>query len=175
MPGGRYDMLRAVEVFRSKPFKLAGKADIAKEVLEFAGRSEDKEVRFIDEAVFRKIVSVTRMAEQKALLWLAFDVGENVDTLLALQKKDFVRQLNPTTKEPEYRVNLSPEKLKRSRRSRSEITNHSETTEFLDVLLQDKSDDEKLFGFDPSLTVASRSSTRIWQSGGFYHHTRAAG
>lgn len=140
---GYYD-----KIFRSKPFKLAGKVDLAKEVLEFAGRSEDKEVRFIDEVVFKKIVSATRMAEQRALLWLAFDIGENVDTLLALQKKDLVRQLNPTTKGPEFRVNLAPEKLKRTRRSRSEITNHPETADFLDMLLQDKLDDDKLFGFE---------------------------
>lgn len=135
------------KIFRSKPFKLAGKADLAKEVLEFAGHSEDKEVRFIDDAVFKKIVSATRMPEQKALLWLAFDIGENVDTLLNLQRKDFSRQLNPTTKEPEYRVTLAPEKLKRSRRSRSEITNHPETAEFLDMVLQDKRDEDKLFEF----------------------------
>lgn len=135
------------KIFRSKPFKLAGKFDIAKEVLEFSGHSESKEVRFIEAETFRKIVSVARVSKHRALLWLAFDIGENIHTLLTLQKKDFVRQLNPSTKEPEYLVNLSPEKLKRSRRSRSEITNHPETAQLLDMLLQDKGDDDLLFEF----------------------------
>jgi len=135
------------KIFRSKPFKLAGKLDIAKEVLEFTGHSESKEVRFIEVETFRKIVSTARVSKHRALLWLAFDIGENIDTLLALQKKDFVRQFNPSTKEPEYLVNLSPEKLKRSRRARGDITNYPETAQLLDMLLKDKNDDDLLFEF----------------------------
>jgi len=69
------------------------------------------------------------------LLWLAWDIGENIGTLLTLEAGDFQRQINPDTNEAEYLVILPKEKLKRSRTARSEITNYNKTVEYLDIIL----------------------------------------
>ena len=52
------------------------------------------------------LVEVAIRIDQKLLIWLAFDVGENVGTLVRLQKRDFARKENPDTREIEYIVNL---------------------------------------------------------------------
>lgn len=135
------------KIFRSKPFELAGKKDMCQEVMEFYKPNKNQEVRFIWEDDFRKIVSVVIQPKQKLLCWLAFDIGENIDTLLNLQKKEFIKQINQDTKEPEYIVNLPREKLKRSRTPRSETTNYKETTEFLDICLRELKDNHYLFDF----------------------------
>lgn len=119
------------KVFKSKPFEMAGKLEIAKEVIQYA-KSGVKEVRFILEDDFKKIVNNAYKPHHRLLLWLAWDIGENINALLKLKKSDFCRQQNPYTKEDEYRVNLKKEILKRSRRPRSEITNYNETVELLD-------------------------------------------
>jgi hypothetical protein len=135
------------KVFKSKLFKMVGKADISREVMEFTKRDYDSEVRFIREEDFRQLVEVMVSPQHKALGWLAFDVGENVNALLQLRKSDFVRRLNPDSKEPEYLVNLRNETLKRSRRSRTELTNYKETVSFLDIIMKDLHDNDILFDF----------------------------
>lgn len=132
--------------FKSKLFDLAGKKKLAQKVIEFSTKQETA-VRFIEIEAFRKLVDVAGQTSHKFLLWLAFDIGENVSTLLKLQKKDFVRRINPDTKEPEYIVNLPAEKLKRSRTARSEITNFKETVDFADIVLDGKKADDKIFSF----------------------------
>ena len=57
-------------------------------------------------------------------------------SLLQLRKRDFRRQVNPETDEPEYLVDLRKEILKRSRTPRVEITLFIETVELLDLALQ---------------------------------------
>ena len=133
-------------VFKSKPFELAGKKEIANEVIQYYSKDES-EVKFIEEDIFRKIVDVAISLKQKCLLWIAWDIGENIGSLLELRKKDFLRQENRDSKEIEYRVNLSREILKRSRTPRSELTNYKETADFLDIILKEKNDDYKLFDF----------------------------
>jgi len=59
---------------------------------------------------FRKIISNAYKPNHKVLFWLAWDIGENINSLLRLKKNDFHRQQNPYTKEPEYRVNLRKER-----------------------------------------------------------------
>ncbi|MFA6023114.1 MAG: hypothetical protein WC781_03425 [Candidatus Pacearchaeota archaeon] len=147
--GARYGDLKSYygKVFRSKPFDMAGKTHIVKEVMEFYRRSDNQEVRFIEEATFRKIVQVVIRPEQKLLCWLAWDIGENVNSLLQLKKSDFLRQLNPNTREVEYRVNLPKDKLKRTRMTRSEFTNYKETAELLDFILKDLNDDDVIYNF----------------------------
>lgn len=135
------------KVFRSKPFELAGKAEIARQVIEFYHNKEEDEVRFIEEETFRKLIAVAITPRQKLLLWLAFDIGENVGSLLDLQKKDFLRRNNASTREAEYIVNLPREKLKRSRKPRSEITNFQETVDLIDIVLADLSNEDQLFDF----------------------------
>jgi len=136
-----------IKIFKGKPFKLAGKDELAKEVIEYY-KSNKKEVRFIPEEDFRKIICNAYKPLHRLLFWLAWDIGENINALLNLRKKDFYMQKSPHTNEPEYRVNLKKEILKRSRRARSEITNYSETVELLDQFLPDLKEDELVFDFD---------------------------
>lgn len=136
------------KIFKSKVFKMAGhKDDIARDVIEFSTKKEE-EVRYVDEEAVRKLVDNTTKSLHKLLIWLAFDVGENITSLLQLKKSDFYPQKNKYNKEPEYRVNLRRETLKRSRRTRSEITNYNETVKLLDEHLKPLKDDELLFPFD---------------------------
>lgn len=135
------------KVFKSKPFELAGKDELTREVMEFYNDTSEQEVRFITEETFRKLVEVTNSVKQKLLLWLAFDIGENINSLLRLQKNNFIRQINSDTKEAEYIVNLPKEILKRSRKPRSEITNFRETVQFLDIILKEHNDNEYVFTF----------------------------
>jgi len=135
------------KVFRSKPFALAGKADVARKVMEFYTDRNQKEVRFITEDEFRKLVSVIAQPNYLLLFWLAWDIGENIGTLLQLKKRDFIRQVNDDTKETEYLVNLPREKLKRSRTSRSEPTLYPETTKYADIALAGLGKEDLVFRF----------------------------
>lgn len=134
-------------IMKGKPFELAGKAKIAREVTAFYRSNGNQEVRFIPEATFRQIVEVMVQPEHRLLAWLAFDIGENATSLLALRRCDCTRQVNSDTGAPEYRVNLRRETLKRSRRARSELTNYPETVAQLDLLLANLRDDQPLFNF----------------------------
>lgn len=135
------------KVFKSELFKITGKIELARDLIKYT-KSDDKEVRFVVEEDFKKIVNNTYKNINKLLLWLAWDIGENINALLQLKKNDFLKQKNPNTKEDEYRVNLRREILKRSRKTRSEITNYSETVELLDQTLSDMQDDEFIFKID---------------------------
>lgn len=134
------------KVFKSKPFKLAGKDEIARELIE-VNRNGHQEVRFITEQDFRELVNNTHKIDQKLLLWLSFDLGENINSLLRLKKSDFHKQINEYTKEPEYRVNLRKDILKRSRTSRSDLTIYPETINLLDKYLSGLKDDDLLFNY----------------------------
>jgi len=137
--GTRYsDRSLYYDMIQGKLFDLVGKGIIAAKILrEFSirGREFKNEVRYITEESFRKLVNNAYTPEQKCLMWLAFDIGENIGTLLELTREDFQRQINPDTNEPEYLVTLAKEKLKRSRTARGESTNYKETVEFLDLVL----------------------------------------
>jgi len=135
------------KVFMSMPFKMAGKAEMAKEIFEFYRPNENTDVNFIEFENFLKLPNATKTLFQKLLLWLAWDIGENVGSLLQLRKRDFRRQINPQTQEPEYLVDLRKEILKRTRRARVEITNYAETAELLDIVLQNMGDNNLIFNF----------------------------
>ena len=75
-------------ILRGKPFQLAGKAEIAREVMQFSRRIENSDVRFIPEATFRGLVDVMIQPDHRLLAWLCFDIGENASSILALQKAD---------------------------------------------------------------------------------------
>lgn len=137
------------KVFKSKPFEMAGKLELAKEVIAYT-RRRNQEVRFILEDDFRKLVSQAYKPTHRLLLWLAFDIGENINSLLKLKKSDCFKQTNPHTKESEYRINLRKETLKRSRKPRSEITNYNETVQMLDLHLSELKDNDLLFNFEYS-------------------------
>ena len=134
------------KILKSKPFQLAGKVDLVRNVIEFSTQ-ERKEVRFVPEDTFRAIVSVVSKPRHLLLLWLAWDIGENINALLKLTRNDFVRQKNPYTSEPEYLVHLPQAKIKRSRRTRSEPNLYPETVHFADIVLQDLQLQEPVFKF----------------------------
>jgi hypothetical protein len=123
------------KIFKSKPFRLAGKDEIAREVLEYYVDKKRKEVKYVDEKGFKKLTSVLSSPEHLLLFWLAWDIGENVSSLLKLTRRDFNRQINSHDKNPEYLVNLPQDKLKRSRQSRSEFTLYPETVKYIDMIL----------------------------------------
>ncbi len=136
------------KVFKSLPFELAGKTLICKEVMRYYDNRKKEEVRFFEEETFKKIANATGTIKQRLLCWLAWDIGENIFTLLQLQKRDFVKQANPKTKDNEYIVNLPKDKIKRTRRSRSEITNYTQTADLLDSVLSAlENEEDNLFHF----------------------------
>jgi len=135
------------KVFKAKPFALAGKAVLAREVLEFFKDHQTPEVRFLDEANFRKIISVLSSPQQLFLCWLAWDIGENINTLLLLQKRDFMREPSRDPTGFEYLVNLPKEKLKRSRTSRSEPIMHVDTSRYAEIVLKELQEDDLIFPF----------------------------
>ena len=147
--GKRFEDRRSYynKVFKSKPFKLAGKNEEVKQALEFFTDRRKKEVRFVNEENFKKMISVLSKPQHFALFWLAWDIGENINSLLKLTKRNFKKQTNRQTKESEYLVHLSQDKLKRSRQSRSEPTLYQETVRYLDMVLQGLNDDDLIFPF----------------------------
>lgn len=136
------------KIFRSIPFEMVGKKQMVLEVIDQGIIKKQKEVRFTEEETIKEIISVMIKPQHKCLTWLAFDIGENINSLLQLKKKDCVAQINPDTNHKEYRINLRKDILKRSRTPRSEITNFEETTKFLDIILRDLQENDKLFNFE---------------------------
>lgn len=147
--GKRFEDRRSYynKVFRSKPFKLAGKQEEVKQALEFFTDRQKKEVKFVNEENFKKMVSVLSKPQHLTLFWLAWDIGENINSLLQLKKGNFKKQYNRQTKEPEYLIYLSHDKLKRSRQSRSEPTLHPDTVRYLDIVLHGIDDNDLVFPF----------------------------
>lgn len=134
------------KIFKSKPFRLAGKSELAKDVIEFPP-SQTKEVKFITEETFRSMVSVLSNPKHLLLFWLAWDIGENIGTLLQLTKREFTSQRSEHTAETEYLVNLPQSKIKRNRQTRSEPTLHPETVRYADMVLSSLDEGELVFGF----------------------------
>lgn len=134
------------KIFKSKPFRLVGRDQMAKEVIEYC-TPHDPPVRFLTDATFRRLAETATDPRIRTLLWLAWDIGENIGTLLQLEKRDFARQVNRHTGEPEYLVRLDRQKLKRSRIARSEITLYAETAALLDAHLHGLSNEARLFPF----------------------------
>lgn len=150
------------KILRSKPFEMAGKKELVRKAMQFQLPQPRDEVRFIREHTFRSLIQVVTKLEHRALLWLAWDIGENVSSLLRLRKGDFTRTANPYSSDPEYHVNLRREILKRSRTPRTEITNYRETVELLDSVLAELADDAILFAFGHRMaTKALARAVRI--------------
>jgi len=136
--GKRFEDRRSYynKVFKYKPFQLAGLKDIVENALEFYTDKKKKEVRFITNEDFKKMVGFIRKPHHFVLFWLAWDIGENISSLLQLKVKHFKRQINAETNEAEYLVYLPQKMLKRSRRSRTEPTIYTETVHYLDSLFK---------------------------------------
>lgn len=136
--GKRFEDRRSYynKIFKAKPFQLAGLHDKAANALEFFTDRTKKEVRFVSEEGFKRMVSFLQKPQHFVLFWLAWDIGENITSLLSLRVSHFKRQVNRETKEAEYLVYLPQDALKRSRQSRSEPTIFPETIKYLDALFK---------------------------------------
>lgn len=134
------------KIMKSVPFEIAKKKELAKKVLQYYSDVQAGEVRFFEESTFKKMILVAIKPEHKLLMYLCYDIGENIGAILQLKKSDCTRRVNEN-KEIEYVINLRKETLKRSRTPRSEINNFKETAEYLDIILQGKKDEDFLFNF----------------------------
>lgn len=133
------------KIFKSKLFKLAGLTNIVEESLEFYKSNHKTVANFIEEKNMMMIIEHISKPKMKTLITLAFDIGENVSSLLLLKKKDFRREFNPVTKEYEYHIHLRKDNLKRSRLERTEITRLQKSVELLDFMLKDLDNEEYIF------------------------------
>jgi len=134
------------KIFKAKFFEMLGKDIIAKKVIEFNNKPKS-EVRMIREPVFTKMLENVSRVEHRLLLWLAFDVGENITSLLQLKKRNCTRKLDPDTKDSCYMINFPEQILKRSRTPRTEPTIYNKTVELLDEVLENKDVDDFIFSF----------------------------
>lgn len=137
------------KVFLSLPFEMANKKDIAKRVIEteFFSAKQKEEVHFIEEDQFRKIIDNAIQPKHKLLLWLLWDIGENIGSILELTKNDCERKVNLENRSIEYKINLRKDILKRSRTQRNLITNYQETSDLLESYLNNMQPNDKLFDF----------------------------
>lgn len=134
------------KVFKSKLFKMVGKDELAREVIEF--QIPDKNhVRFLTEEGFKELLQWVSKPRIRLLFWLAWDYGENINSNLQLKKSDFHREINPHSKEPEFRLNWRKPILKRTRLERGETNNCEETYNLLEQELALLKEDENLFTF----------------------------
>jgi len=135
------------KIFKSKPFRLAGKDELARQVIEFAVPAR-RTVRFVTEPMFRRLAGVVSNPRHLLLLWLAWDLGENLSSLLCLTKRHFAEQRSSWNGESEYVVDLSAVSLKRSRQKRSEVTLYPETALYLGMVLEALGPGDRLFPFE---------------------------
>lgn len=158
-------------IIKGKPFEMAGKSQIVKEVMQFASFQPSQDVRFITEDDFRKLVEAVPKTQHRLLLWLCWDIGENAKSVLRLRKRDCIRQKSEHVGDPEYLINLRSDILKRSRRPRSELTNYKETVTYLDLRLPGLSEDDLLFNLNDGgvrkilLKAAARCGVRCRPGG----------
>lgn len=132
------------KVLLSKPFQIAGVVEYAKEVFEDYAPPKAEQVKFVTFEKFEELADAVIKPEHKALIWLAFDIGENINTLLELRVSDVQETINEETKEPEFMVYLY-DNLKRTRTKRTEITNYSQTYRYLKKLIDNLDKQDNLF------------------------------
>lgn len=132
--------------FKGKLFRMVGKDSMARDVLEYS-KAQKRVARYFTEEDFRDLLAQVRKPLHRALFWLAWDVGENINALLQLRKADFTKRRSDVRGEPEYLVHLKEEILKRSRTSRGVETLYPETVEVLDEVLADLKPGDRLFPF----------------------------
>lgn len=132
------------KIFKAKPFQLANKVELARTAIEYT-HQRTKEVRFAPEESFRKLASAAGSPIRELLLWLAWDVGENIGTLLQLTTSDVHARATAPSGEREYLIHLPRTKLKRCRVSRGEPTLYARTVELLDLILKERRPGDRLF------------------------------
>jgi integrase len=148
------------KIMKSRPFAMVEKDILAKEIIVSTKQTEeeqDKEVRFITEGDFKKILSVIIQVRHKTAIQLGWDIGENMTSLLQLKASDCKKEYDSQTKEPFYNIRLRAEILKTGRTKRTEPTIYPETTQLLDLVLQGKEGEETIFEFDKPALV------KVWK------------
>lgn len=121
------------KIFKGKLFKMVGKYDMAVEVFEFWKPSKnDDKVKFFEKKDFDSMFLYAIKPEHKLLLSFLWDIGENVFSILQLQKKEVREHINQQG-EKEYLITLRNEKIKRSRTARTEPTNYPETAKLIET------------------------------------------
>jgi hypothetical protein len=161
--GARFEDRRSYynKIFKGKPFRMAGKDHLAREVIEFSTAAR-KPVRFVTEETFRRLCGAVHNPVHLLLLWLAWDIGENICALLQLTADDLIPQNNRYTREREYLVSLHRATLKRSRTVRSELTLYPETVRYADIVLGQHRPDRRLFrfGYQRAVKILFRARDR---------------
>jgi len=135
------------KIFRSEPFGIFGKDRLARKVIKYLVK-KDPPVKYISVEDWEKIHVMATEPNHKALLWTAWDIGENVNSLVRLKKRDCKRGIGKEDNEPYYDIHLYKEILKKNRVARTERTMFPETTIFLDMILENKKDDDLVFGIN---------------------------
>ena len=107
---------------------------------------KDPPVKYISVEDWEKLHVMATEPLHKALLWMAWDIGENVKSLLCLKKRDCKRKIGKEDNEPYYDIHLYKEILKKNRVARTERTMFPETALFLNMILENKKDDDLVFG-----------------------------
>src|SRR6185312_4403433 len=74
-------------IIRGKPFEMAGKKELVKEVMQFIPSHSPEAVRFIREGDFRKLLEAASKIEHRTFLWLCWDIGENATSILRLKRQ----------------------------------------------------------------------------------------
>ena len=136
------------KIFKGKPFEMIGKNEMAKKVIQY-NVTKDSQVRFIPnfKDALKDLVQNAISPSHKLLIQLQGDFGENIFSILQLEKKDFERIIDKETKEPYYLINLHKEILKRRRTPRREYNIFPETLNLLDKYLENLKSGDRLFNF----------------------------
>ena len=134
------------KIFRGEPFEIFGKDKLARKVIKYLVK-KDPPVKYISVEDWKKIHVMATEPNHKALLWAAWDIGENVNSLVRLKKRDCKRKIGEDN-EPYYDIHLYKEILKKNRVARTEMTMFPKTAMFLDMILENKKDDDLAFGIN---------------------------
>ena len=136
--GEKYRDIRSYvsKIFKYKPFALAGQKENVEKVFEFSLKTKRKDVRYVTPDSAKKIIMAAKSYSHKALFCLAWDIGENVNSLLQLKKKWVKPFVDKETGKKRYSIYFPNEILKESRTSRTEITLFDETVDAIDKLIQ---------------------------------------
>ena len=148
------------KIFKSKLFQMIGKADMAREVLEFDILKPKKKAKFFRRETLKQIDMALNRINDKFLNYLLFDVGENICANLQLKKSDFNKRKNEATNEIEYGVRLGEEKIKRTRTARTEPLHLAETNQYAEIVLSKLNDNDLVFP-EPYSVVSCRFN-RAW-------------
>lgn len=129
-------------MFKGGLFAFLGINKYAKEIILRKFR-DDQEVEFFRIETFIQIVKKAKLRSHKLLLWLMFDTGIEIGAILQLKKVHFTKSSNGDT----YIVHVPNSISKKVRSKRDIFVLHPETNELLEASLEEKQDNDFIFGF----------------------------